>query len=190
MFSYIKIWSLWTLTVVSRKTTTKERKLNHFRWDTLPSFPESFSGTKNPDIIAPAQADESLDDLDEEIKMIVARAENRRKDSDELMTFLDDIAAAAEHDQDDPDHHLLYVRPEPVRTRNPLLCQKSSSSSGYETSCISSVSDNLESTSSGSGQPPQAPPRTKRGLGKAAHKANKSPANPESTSGKTSFILP
>ena len=34
--------------------------------------------------------------------------------------------------------HLLFVRPEPVKTRNPLLCQKSSSSttSGYET-CIS-----------------------------------------------------
>ena len=45
---------------------------------------------------------------------------------------------------DDPrlDADLLCVKPEPVRTRNPLLCQKSlSSSSGYET-CISSVSDN------------------------------------------------
>ena len=60
-----------------------------------------------------------------------------------------------------------------MKTRNPLLCQKSSSSSGYET-CISSVSDTVPSSmtdSNSSNYPPVAPPRTKRGASKST--ANK-----------------
>lgn len=133
----------------------------------LPSFPESFK----PDVNLIPAPEESLDDLDEEIKMIVARAEHREG----LLSFLEDhvdleadtgggTALNQCYDED-----LLCVRPEPVRTRNPLLCQKSSSSSGYETSCISSVSDNVaavESSSASAGGAPLAPPRTKRGLAK------------------------
>ena len=99
----------------------------------------------------------------------------------------------------DEDQDLLYVRPEPVRTRNPLLCQKSSSSSGYET-CISSVSDNNSQpqpppgppgsstdpgavTGSGSSQP-LAPPRTKRGLTKVS-KSTTNKVNSASSAGKS-----
>ena len=48
----------------------------------LPSFPESFKPEVN---LIPAP-EESLDDLDEEIKMIVARAEHREG----LLTFLEE----------------------------------------------------------------------------------------------------
>ena len=141
----------------------------------LPSFPESFKPEVN---LIPAANEESLDDLDEEIKMIVARAEHREG----LLNFLEEQASSAECDMPidgtlGVDEDLLYVRPEPVRTRNPLLCQKSSSSSGYET-CISSVSDTVSADSNQQSHPhllqppstqqPLAPPRTKRGQTKMA----------------------
>ena len=59
----------------------------------LPSFPESFKPEVN---LIPAP-EESLDDLDEEIKMIVARAEHREG----LLTFLEQQDMAAQQ-QDDP----------------------------------------------------------------------------------------
>ena len=235
----------------------------------LPSFPESFvvntvanhpSAVTNPaassSIVSDSEIvlvnldetapEEALDcDLDEEIKMIVARAERRNNSngSDGLLTFLEehgldpaldpgsgggaalehhhlsqhhhnhpnsdirtrypDIPDVAADDQDldlldgEDQPHLLFVRPEPVKTRNPLLCQKSSSSSGYET-CISSVSDTVpssmtDSTSGGNGNNstsgaaasnfPVAPPRTKRG-------ASKSTATKSITKSPTSHLKP
>jgi hypothetical protein len=164
----------------------------------LPSFPESFNVVTKlrPDVnlIPP---DESLDDLDEEIKMIVARAEKRNNSSgsDGLLTFLEEHGIdttsgqlnvddlSDEEDLEELDHNHLYVRPEPGRTRNPLLCQKSSSSSGYDT-CISSVSDNLPSTSSTGSGVPMAPPRPKRALAKA-RAVSKSPQPQQPPSGKS-----
>lgn len=150
----------------------------------LPSFPESFK----PDVNLIPAPEESLDDLDEEIKMIVARAEHREG----LLSFLEDhvdledtggTGATADLSHCYDEDLLCPVRPEPVRTRNPLLCQKSSSSSGYETSCISSVSDNLaehQSSAASAIGAPLAPPRTKRGLAKGANKARHQPS-PNST---------
>ena len=142
----------------------------------LPSFPESFKPEVN--LIPP---DEPLDDFDDEIKMIVERAERRKtsdnSEDDGLLSFLEDhgieppsIGEDAGGGLDPLQPDLLCVRPEPVRTRNPLLCQKSSSSSGYET-CISSVSDNpngataavTELSAVQSDTQPLVPPRTKRG---------------------------
>ena len=137
---------------------------------------------------------ETLDDFDDEIKMIVERAERRttsEESDDGLLSFLEEhgietsIGDNAGVDQctslpvQQPD--LLCVRPEPVRTRNPLLCQKSSSSSGYET-CISSVSDNSATTEHSADQDaqPLVPPRTKRGK-----KVQKSPLHP--SDGKSIF---
>ena len=102
----------------------------------------------------------------------------------------------------DQDEDLLYVRPDPVRTRNPLLCQKSSSSSGYET-CISSVSDNNTNvkqprepqtasdqsntaTAGSSSTQPLAPPRSKRGLTKVSKAATANKVN-SANSGKFFF---
>ncbi len=173
----------------------------------LPSFPQSFK----PEVsqINAASNDEPLepDDLDEEIKMIVARAEHREG----LLSFLEeqDLGNQCEDplvfdggggnvlDADDraPDlkncEDLLYVRPEPVRTRNPLLCQKSSSSSGYET-CISSVSDNISSIGpEASIRQPLAPPRTKRRLAKMAEGKDSHRGSPNQSvaalAGKTSI---
>ena len=185
----------------------------------LPSFPGSFKPEVN---LIPASGDDSLDDLDEEIKMIVAKAENR----DGFLSFLEEQAASGGVvDCDmfgggamggmvglggvDLDEDLLYVRPEPVRTRNPLLCQKSSSSSGYDT-CISSVSDTVSSEANRDhqGQPhqqgqqhelpppqgqqqPLAPPRTKRGQTKMAlanKRATENNSSSSSSAGK-SFII-
>ena len=102
----------------------------------------------------------------------------------------------------DQDEDLLYVRPDPVRTRNPLLCQKSSSSSGYET-CISSVSDNNTNvkqprepqaasdqsntaTAGSNSTQPLAPPRSKRGLTKVSKAATANKVN-SANSGKFFF---
>lgn len=147
----------------------KSESQDYFQQPSLPSFPESF--TTNPDVnLIPAEP--GLDtDLDEEIKMIVARAEHREG----LLSFLEDHVDVEESAATNTDEDLLYVRPEPVRTRNPLLCQKSSSSSGYET-CISSVSDNNVSMA----EQPMAPPRTKRG----ATKKSKVSPSPISSAGK------
>ena len=161
----------------------------------LPSFPESF----NPEVNLVPPEIETLDDFDDEIKMIVERAE-RRKTSEEsddgLLSFLEEHGIetsigdnAAGVDQctslpvQQPD--LLCVRPEPVRTRNPLLCQKSSSSSGYET-CISSVSDSNIATELTPTQEtqPLVPPRTKRGK-----KVQKSPLHSTASAGKSDFFL-
>ena len=104
----------------------------------------------------------------------------------------------------DQDEDLLYVRPDPVRTRNPLLCQKSSSSSGYET-CISSVSDNNTNvkqprepqtasdqsntaTAGSSSTQPLAPPRSKRGLTKVSKAATANKVN-SANSGKFFFLI-
>ena len=143
--------------------------------------------------------DESIDDFDDEIKMIVERAERRKtseNSEDDLLSFLDDHGI--EHSigenpgaiLDDPgiQPDLLCVRPEPVRTRNPLLCQKSSSSSGYET-CISSVSDNpngatLELSTGQTNTQPLVPPRTKRGK-----KVQKSPVESTTSAGKSNIFL-
>ena len=58
----------------------------------LPSFPESFKPEVN---LIPAP-EESLDDLDEEIKMIVARAEHREG----LLTFLEEQDLEAQQQED------------------------------------------------------------------------------------------
>ena len=60
----------------------------------LPSFPESFKPEVN---LIPAP-EESLDDLDEEIKMIVARAEHREG----LLTFLEEQDMPGGQQQEDP----------------------------------------------------------------------------------------
>ena len=60
----------------------------------LPSFPESFKPEVN---LIPAP-EESLDDLDEEIKMIVARAEHREG----LLTFLEEQDMPGGQPQEDP----------------------------------------------------------------------------------------
>ena len=59
----------------------------------LPSFPESFKPEVN---LIPAP-EESLDDLDEEIKMIVARAEHREG----LLTFLEEQDTPGGQPQED-----------------------------------------------------------------------------------------
>ena len=161
----------------------------------LPSFPESFKPEVN--LVPP---EEIIDDFDDEIKMIVERAERRKtseegSDDDGLLSFLEEhgIETSIGHDSaivecaslpvQQPD--LLCVRPEPVRTRNPLLCQKSSSSSGYET-CISSVSDSNIATELTPTQEtqPLVPPRTKRGK-----KVQKSPLHSTASAGKSNFFL-
>ena len=75
----------------------------------LPSFPESFKPEVN---LIPAP-EESLDDLDEEIKMIVARAEHREG----LLTFLEEQDMPGGQHQEDPGKSTYRcVQPKPLLT--------------------------------------------------------------------------
>lgn len=135
----------------------------------LPSFPESFLPNKEEDSLyhvltggaASAGGDESLDDLDEEIKMIVARGE-KRNSSDGLLTFLQEHGVDA-ISQPHVAAESLYVRPEPVRSKNPLLCQSTSVS----VPLTNPSTDNAPSRESEPAALVVAPPRTKKLLARS-----------------------